>query len=167
MKWHKQINWPLTGLVFAAITFHWMINHMHSVRGLFSWLIGLVSPFLLGCAIAFVLNVPMRQIEHKLFSEKSKLSKTLQRVIAYSLTLMLLVVVIGLALFVIIPQVGESMRTLIDQIPNALRAAQLWLTETASRNPEIAAWIMDFDFSGFHVWVNHIISSFLRVNVWT
>ena len=158
MKWHKQINWPITGVIFSAITFHWTINHMGTVGGLLSWLVRLLSPFLFGCAIAFILNVPMRQIEQRLFSSNCKLSKPLQRVIAYIVTLLLVILVIGLALFVIIPQVGESMRALVDQIPDALRTAQAWITETAERNPEIAALVMEFDFSSFNLNLQQLIT---------
>ena len=158
MKWNKQINWPITGVIFSAITFHWILNHMDSVNGIFSWIIGLFTPFLFGCAIAFILNVPMRQIEQWLFSSNCKLSKSLQRIIAYLFTLLLVILVIGLAMFVIIPQIGESMRTLVDQIPDALRTVQAWIIEKADQNPEIAALLMEFDLSSFNVNLQQLIT---------
>ena len=52
------------------------IKYFETVINAVVILIGVLSPFLLGAAIAFVLNVPMRQIEHILFggkrAEKSK-----------------------------------------------------------------------------------------------
>ena len=167
MKWHKQINWPIAGVLFAAIAFNWALNHTGTVRGIFSWLLGLLSPFVLGCAIAFILNVPMRQIEKHLFSEKFRLSRTMRRVLAYLLTLLLVILVIGLVLFVVIPQIGVSMRTLIDQIPGAVRSGQIWLTEMAEEYPEIAGQILNFDFSALNMNLNQILTQTVEyVKTW-
>lgn len=158
MKWHKQINWPIAGVLFSAIGFHWVLNHIGTVRSGFAWIFGLLSPFLLGCAIAFVLNVPMRRIENGLFSEKCRLSRTMQRLLAFLLTLLLVLLVIGLALFVIIPQIGESLRTLVDQIPGALRSAQAWLLELSEKYPDIAASVLNFDVSAFEGNLEQLLS---------
>lgn len=162
MKWHKQINWPVAGTIFSSILFYWALHHAQTVKGLFSWILGLLSPFLLGCAIAFVLNVPMRQIERKLYPSLGKLPDSVKRIIAYLITLLLVILVISLVLFVVIPQLGESMRALIEQIPSALQSVQVRITEIAEKYPEIANLIMDFDFSEFNLNLDQLITQLIE-----
>ena len=64
--------------------------------GAVGWLLGMLSPFLLGCAIAFVLNVPMRAIERHLYSGVRK-GRKLRRPLALVLTLVAVFGVLGAA----------------------------------------------------------------------
>lgn len=151
MNWNKLSVGTAVGILFAAIAFNWGLNHMAVVSGAAAWLFGLVSPFVLGGALAFVFNVPMRRIEATLFGGRTKLPRTLRRVAAYLLTLLAVVAVIGLAFFVIIPQIGESLRTLFDQIPDALDSAAKWLTALGQEHPELYEEIMRFDLTRFNI----------------
>ena len=50
-------------LITFAIVLYWVINNADVFAGILSYLTGLVMPFLIGTAIAFVLNAPLRVIE--------------------------------------------------------------------------------------------------------
>ena len=151
MKWNKRTVTIGVGILFAAIAFNWALNHLTVVGGALQWIFRLIAPFLLGAAIAFIINVPMRRIEKTLFNEKSRMPRALRRLTAYLLTLLIVITVIGLAFFVIIPQIGESMRTLMDQIPDAIDSAQRWLIALAEKYPDLAAQVLTFDFSQFNL----------------
>ena len=53
-------------VVVGAIAFYWVLNETEQARTLWSVFTGIISPFVLGAAIAFIINVPMRAIERHL-----------------------------------------------------------------------------------------------------
>ena len=88
MEWNKQTVKSLLLVVCGGVAFYCALQHLGTVLGAVGWLLGILSPFLLGCAIAFVLNVPMRAIERHLYSGVRKGGK-LRRPLALVLTLTL------------------------------------------------------------------------------
>ena len=67
MEFNKQTVKALLGVVCGGIAFAAALLHLDVVAGATGWLLGILSPLLLGCAIAFILNVPMRAMERCLF----------------------------------------------------------------------------------------------------
>ena len=59
----------------------------------------ILLPFLIGCIMAFILNIPMRFIEKRLLRQKSNRYRTSIRIISFLLTLLIVVAVIWLMLF--------------------------------------------------------------------
>ena len=89
----------------GCICFYFILNETDKLSAAWSGLMGLLSPFLLGAAIAFILNVPMRGIEAKLVKIKSD---GLRRATAILLTLLAFVVVIVGVVLLLIPQIGAT-----------------------------------------------------------
>ena len=54
-------------LIAGGIALNAALQHLDLVRGFFAMVLGFLTPFLAGSALAFVINVPMRQIEGRLF----------------------------------------------------------------------------------------------------
>ena len=66
MEWNKQTVKSLLLVVCGGLAFYCALQHLTVVACAVAWLAGILSPFLVGGAIAFVLNVPMRAIERHL-----------------------------------------------------------------------------------------------------
>lgn len=64
----------LVQLILAIITFTvlliFVVNHLHIISGFFGMVFSVLLPFLIGCGIAFVLNIPMRGIEQGIFKNE-------------------------------------------------------------------------------------------------
>ena len=105
--------------------------------------VGILSPFLVGGAIAFILNVPMHFLENKPLRRlrDSKYLKKLARPVSLLLTLVLVVLVVLILLLVIIPQLGESLTSLGLAIQAAIPRFINWAEELFDNNPEIAQWL--------------------------
>ena len=105
--------------------------------------VGILSPFLVGGAIAFILNVPMHFLENKPLRplRDSKSLKKLSRPAALLLTLLLVVLVILILLLVIIPQLGESLESLGLAIQAAFPRFIDWAEDLFVNNPDIGAWL--------------------------
>lgn len=135
-------------IIAFAILLYCGIEHFDVVIGAVCFAAGIVMPFLIGGALAFIINVPMKKLEKLLFPRNKKLVKW-RRPLAYVLTLACVIGIITLALVVVIPELGNTIALLGEQIPVAVKAAQKWLTGIPKRYPALAPAIgeLDIDWS--------------------
>lgn len=124
-------------MVFAAILFFYAINNFGIVLEVTGGAIGLCFPFILGCAIAFIINVPMSRIERALF-KRSKSGRVIKagRPISLALTIVIAASVLTGAVLIIAPEIGATVKSLIEQIPEAWTRFMGWL-ETTPLNGEL------------------------------
>ena len=92
IEFNKKTIKRILLVVAAAILFHWILNEVEQVKNIFNIISGIFSPFVLGAAIAFVLNVPMRAFE-KWF--KFIKNNKLRRITAIVLTIISFLAVLG------------------------------------------------------------------------
>ena len=112
------------------------VEHFDVVIRAFRFVMGIAMPFLVGGSIAFILNVPMKWIEKRLFVRQKKLQK-FRRVTAYLLTLICVIGILTLALLVVVPELGNTIGKLMEEIPVAVRAAQQWLADIPEQWPAL------------------------------
>lgn len=122
MKLEKDTIKGLLWVVCGGIVFYGAVMHLSVVAQGVRWLLGVVAPLLLGCAIAFILNVPMRAIERRI-TYKDRRAK-FRRPLALILTLAAVVAVLILAGWVIVPGVKEAALSIAAQVPGAFRELQ-------------------------------------------
>ncbi|MDR1059929.1 MAG: AI-2E family transporter [Clostridiales bacterium] len=95
-------------VVGFGILLYFAFLHISGLKAAFDRLLGILSPFLLGTVIAFLLGIPTRFFERKLFS-RLRHKRVLSILAAYMSTL----IVLALLLWLILPQVIESIVTLL------------------------------------------------------
>ena len=138
MEFNKQTVKALLGVVCGGIAFAAALLHLDVVAGAAGWLLGILSPLLLGCAIAFILNVPMRALERCLFPHAKKANK-LRRPLALLLTVAAVSAVLALAGMVIVPGVRDAVTSIAAQVPEAFERLQ----ESAARFQEYLPLLAD------------------------
>lgn len=111
----------------------------------------IIFPFLVGGAIAFVLNVPMSFLERNLFGNEKTPSKSRLKRASRPLSLVLTIVcvlgVIAVVMFVVIPQLGKTFVSLGRNIQRFIPQVMLWLEDLFENNQEILALIGEMDMS--------------------
>ncbi len=121
------------------------------VLGAFGFVGNIVFPFLVGGAIAFVLNVPMSFLERNLFgNEKVQSKKRLKRMsrpFSLVLTIVGVLGIIAVVMFVVIPQLGQTFVSLGRNIRRFIPQAMIWLEDLFENNQEILALISEMDMS--------------------
>lgn len=143
----KELNSKsLLKIVIIGIILYCSIQHYAIILKALLYLFQLVFPFLLGGAIAFIINVPMRGLEKRLFPKKENID-TLRRVLAYILTLLIILGVIGIALFVIIPQISSTVMLIINRVPAAFKTFQNWVYAITANLPNVQAYIEELDIN--------------------
>jgi len=106
-------------VVCVGAAFYAGVQHLGVVWSAVKSLLGVFAPFLLGGAIAFVLNVPMRAIEKHVFPKERQMDR-LRRPLALIFSLLAVVGILVVALYVIIPGVKEAVVTAAGQLPDAV-----------------------------------------------
>lgn len=111
---------------------------------------GIIFPFVLGGAIAFVINVPMSFLEKKIFGkikEENKAGEKLARPISILLTIILAVGVIILVMFGVIPQLTRTIASLMMSIANFIPQMQDWIREFSHNNQDIMKLVDQVQFN--------------------
>lgn len=124
-KSRKLAKW-IIGVVTACILIYLAIRHLNVIGAGISWIADIISPLLLGIAIALILNVPMRPIENHLYpnTQNAKAQKA-RRPLAILLSLMLVLgILIGVA-FLVIPEIIKAIRLIAQIILSGIDRAAL------------------------------------------
>ena len=110
---------------------------------------GIFFPFVLGGAIAFLLNVPMHFLENRLFGEEKdkKWKKKLARPLSLVLSIILVVAVISIVIFVVVPELSATLMSLGKQLEKALPEAQIWLEEIFRDNAQVTEWLDNLEIN--------------------
>ena len=146
MEWNKQTIKGLLAVVCGGVAFYWVLQNLWALGGAVGWLLGILAPFLLGGAIAFILNVPMRVIERKLMP-RAKSAARFRRPLALVLALVGVLGVLALASWVIGPGIAEAVMSIVNQIPQAAKRLQEQLLELEEYLPQLEAIIAELDIN--------------------
>ena len=119
MNLSKENAKTLLFLICTGAAFYAGVQNLDAVWSTFGKALGILAPFLLGGAIAFVLNVPMRAIERHVFPKERQMDR-LRRPLALIFALLAVIGVVVVALYVIIPGVKEAVVTAAGQLPDAV-----------------------------------------------
>jgi len=121
-------------ILFAIISFY-IINNISIVWNVILFLISVMSPFILGAIMAFILNIPMTKIEKQL--NKKIENKRITRIIAIIISLLIFILIIGLISFLIIPEIIESLEKLVSNIPSLVNDAESYVLKLLENHESV------------------------------
>lgn len=124
--------------IMSCILLYWVLHETERVSGMIGNLVSMLSPFILGAALAFILNVPMRGFEKWLNDIKKP---GLRRVMAIVLTFVAFVLVITVVFLLLIPQIGATFEALGPQILVFVDETEAWINNFLQENPELMEWV--------------------------
>ena len=91
--------------VAGCIFLYWLLHETERLTAVLKTGWSILSPFIIGAAIAFILNVPMRAIERCLKAVKKP---GLPRALAILLTLIAIVLVLIGVVYLLVPQLTQT-----------------------------------------------------------
>ena len=107
------------------------IHYWSSLTGLIGVLFSAASALIIGCVIAYVLNILMSFYEKHYFPKnQSKAVEKSKRVVCMLAAMLTLVAVVVLIIGLVLPELAACIRLLIAEIPEAIDSAVAWLEET-------------------------------------
>ena len=145
MKIKQTINdikkWII--LILIAILAYWSINNINEIYSFFHIIFNVLFPFILGGIIAFILNIPMRNIE-KVLINKLKFKPTITRILSIILSLLLFLIVVLFIAFLLVPELIENIQLLISNIPELFEKSESFIIKLLDKYPDIQLKIKDF-----------------------
>ena len=136
-------------IVFAALVVAclWKYDVVVSVL---AFIFHVIFPFVLGGAIAFILNVPMNFIQRHLFApervERHKIQKKIARPVSMLIVIFGVFGIVALVMFVLIPQLGDTFSNLGSSIQAFIQKVQEWAEKLFHDNKEIMTWVNSLKF---------------------
>lgn len=113
------------------------------------FLLRIVKPFLIGAAIAFILNLPMGFYERKLFerpllgAKKQKIYGKIKRPVSLILSFLSVLLIIVLVILTVIPQLVSTVRILTQELPVFFNDIFEKLENLLASNPEYQQQLAD------------------------
>ena len=135
----KTIRTLLLGAA-GCIVLYWLLHETERLASALSVGWSILSPFIIGAAIAFILNVPMRAVERWF----SKIGNTgARRAVAILVTLVIILLVLAGVFYLLIPQVGETVETLVEKLPAFFNGIIADVNVYLSENPDLLNWLQE------------------------
>ena len=106
-------------IVFAAIIF-WLGQYINLVFQILFNILKILTPLILGFAIAFILNVFMKVIESfwdRIFRNAGKINKKLKRPLSLLITFLIIGIFLFILLFMIVPEISNSIAKIVKMLP--------------------------------------------------
>lgn len=147
----------ICGIILFTVVIFIAVQNYEKVFTAIGFVWGIMSPFILGAVIAFILNIPMRSIEKRLFKNAVKeiknedgtvtrVRKKYVRPASLVITLMLVALIIAAVVLIVVPQIGATTKELIKTAEAFFPKAQQWAEELFRGNQNIYAWIENLKF---------------------
>jgi len=145
MEFNKENIKKIRGLILYTVIILVCLWKYAMVLEVLSFIFHVLLPFILGGAIAFIINVPTHFFERHLFKgeriDGHKFIRKMARPVSLTITLMCVLGVIGLILFVMIPHLGETFSNLEDRLREFIPTIEAWAGDTFMSGGDIAAWL--------------------------
>lgn len=131
----KKNLWRIFLVVCGCIVLYWLLHESERVGVVMDKVTGILSPFILGGVLAFILNVPMRSIETKLLKKIS--NEKGKRLLAVVLTFIAMLLVLAFVFWLLIPQVMNTVKSLIPNLYSFFTEAEAFARDVLSDNPQL------------------------------
>ncbi len=139
-RWSNEKIRQIRGLMVFAAVLILLVIYSNTIYGGALMILKIFEPFLLGGAIAFVLNLPMKWIEEKPLKRwNGKSAKKCKRLTSIVGALLFLVFVIAMVVRIVIPQLSQAVTRLISVIPVFIENMVGVLERYSQEYPELKA----------------------------
>lgn len=121
-------------VIAASILFAVFVGNFGVFLSGASFFLSLISPFLYGFAIAFLVNPVMKFCERVFFSKiRGDKFAGLRRALALLVSFLFVAALLFAFLSFVIPQLAQSITSLVNNIPSYIQAIQSWMTEMVEK----------------------------------
>lgn len=146
----KENRKKIRGLILFTIFILVLLwNYELLIDGIkFIWHV--ISPFVIGGVIAFIVNIPMTFFEGKLFDKSKKAEKRwalkMGRPLSLVITLVLMIGIVALVFGVVVPELGNTILNLGKTLQEFIPQVQEWALEMFKENEDVVKWISGLEF---------------------
>lgn len=140
---NKKILFYLITAALLALA----VKYSGSILGFASLLLSVLTPLIIGCVIAYILNILVVKIESLPFIKGSSRLYKFRRAISIPASLLIIALVIVLLIKIIIPQLGSALSLMISEIPPAISRFIDWIHSNNTEFPQLEEWLSSLDLN--------------------
>lgn len=153
-----ELNWQnrkkIMGIIAFGILLYSAMQNIYVIGEFFQNVLGILSPFILGAAIAFVINIPMKFFERVLKKKKEKKKKTLtvnkgKRFFSILFSFLLIILVLSILTKLVVPELINVIKNFIQYLSGLPAEIKPLFDELVKTYPELGSSLSEaqLDFS--------------------
>lgn len=141
--WKKTFYRSLSGFLSLAlaIILYFVILRFRDLQGIFQWIKGILTPFLYGGIMAYLLKSPCNFFERLLKKYLPKKQKKHADGLAVFLVMLVSLYLIYLLLSLVIPEIVMSITALTDALPEKIEELTAWLSRILEDDEVISKYV--------------------------
>jgi len=154
-RWDKKyLYWGVTAfmVIACAVLFYMTLKNFSLLTSALGKLIGILSPFIWGLVITYLLTPLMRKLRRNVFdpftarlykNHKSKDGSRLSRGLSVLVSEIVFLLVIAAVVYLIIPQIYTSLEAMVLSSSEYIARTSEWIERILSDYPEIMAFVTE------------------------
>ena len=153
-KWDKKyLYWGITAfcVIACAILFFMALNYMPGVLKTIGALFSILSPFIWGLAITYILLPLVKALQRGVFGalgsaihkKNPDKARRFARAMSVVLAEIIFLAIIVAIVYLIIPQLVSSITTIVENSSMYVENTTKWIEKLLSDNPEIEKYVLD------------------------
>lgn len=172
MDLNKNNVRKIIGIIVLTLFLYWVVQNSTMLFGFLGKTITLIFPFILGIAMAFVLNILVKFFENKVFvtrNKNKKINKNIKekvsmgkRVISMIFAIIILLAIIALVVGLVIPELVNTIKILVTSAPELLEQGKVYVSDWFGQYPQVGDKITELQMSIENLSINGEINKFLE-----
>ena len=151
-------------VILAAILFFVIISNISTVGNALSKILSVFSPLILGLCIAFVINLPLRFLEERVFGKltrkNGKVWSKVKRPLCLTLSVLFLLSVITVFLSFVVPELIRTGQKFFTTLPTAMEGISATIDETLVKlHLDVIFPDLTIDWNSISAWALSIIDN--------
>ena len=173
MEFSKANTRKILAIIIFTLFFLWVVLNWNTAISFLDKVFDLIFPFILGIAIAFVLNILTKFFEEKVFTRNPKnkgKTKKVQKVkksrwkrgVSLILAIIVLLAIIALVIGLVIPELINTVQMLFASLPDLLENGKVYIADLLVEYPELNTTITNLQNSIENLNINEELNKFLE-----
>ena len=150
MNQKQRSNKEIMLLILFIAVVGWGVLNFSTLIGFVTVFIGMLKPFAIGAAMAFVINLPLKFIEEKMLGKMPEKYKGVKRTVGIVLSLLFFAAIIYFVVISVIPQTARTVNQLAQKIPvffnNVFQQAEVLLAD----NPQALEFLNSLEYQSMN-----------------
>ena len=150
MNQKQRSNKEIMLLILFIAVVGWGVLNFSTLIGFVTAFIGMLKPFVIGAAMAFVINLPLKFIEEKMLGKMPEKYKGAKRTVGIVLSLLFFAAIIYFVVISVIPQTARTVNQLAQKIPiffnNVFQQAEILLAD----NPQALEFLNSLEYQSMN-----------------
>lgn len=139
-NWRRFIT---IGIIFIILI--WMLFNLSTLDQVVGQLIGVSSPFIIGFAMAFILNIPMKFMEDQMTKRLGGKFRSWYRIITVILSFLFIGLIIALMIFLVLPDLQNTLSYFISAVPGQVNQLIGMVTNFIESNPQMVEYVQNMN----------------------